>query len=110
MAVYLTFGHDEEIGGASEATEIADYLEKQGVKAELIIDEGGSLTSGLVPGIDNDVALIGIAEKGSVSLELSVEIEGGHSSMPGKETAIDVLSGAIHKLKTNPFPALIILY
>lgn len=106
-SIYLAFGHDEEIGGIYGAKAIAAHLVQQGVEAELIMDEGGSLTSGLVPGIDHDVALIGIAEKGSVSLELSVEIEGGHSSMPGKETAIDVLSGAIHKLKTNPFPALI---
>lgn len=106
-SIYLAFGHDEEIGGVYGAKAIADHLEQKGVQAEFIMDEGGSLTNGLVPGIDKDVALIGIAEKGSVSLELSIKIEGGHSSMPGKETAIDVLSGAIYKLKTNPFPALI---
>jgi len=106
-SIYLAFGHDEEIGGVYGAKAIAAYLVEQGVQAEFIMDEGGSLTSGLVPGLDSDVALIGIAEKGTVSLDLSVEIEGGHSSMPGKETSIDVLSGAIYKLKTHPFPALI---
>lgn len=104
-SVYLAFGHDEEIGGVNGAKEIATYLKGNGVKAEFIMDEGGSITSGMVPGIEKDVALIGIAEKGSVSLELSIALEGGHSSMPGKETAIDVLSGAIYKLKSNPFPA-----
>lgn len=103
--IYLAFGHDEEIGGQNGAKTIASYLKSQGVQAEFIVDEGGSITGGMVPGIDSDVALIGIAEKGSVSLELSVELEGGHSSMPGKETAIDVLSNAIHRLKANPFPA-----
>jgi len=106
-SIYLSFGHDEEIGGERGAKTIAAHLDKLGVKAEFIMDEGGSLTSGMVPGIDKDVALIGIAEKGSVSLELSIEIEGGHSSMPGKETSIDVLSEAIYKLKSQPFPALI---
>lgn len=103
--IYIAFGHDEEIGGRNGASEIAVYLKEQGVEAAFIMDEGGSITSGLVPGIEKDVALIGIAEKGSVSLELSIELEGGHSSMPGKETAIDVLSGAIYKLKSKPFPA-----
>lgn len=103
--IYLSFGHDEEIGGQLGARSIANYFREQGIKAEYIMDEGGSLTSGMVPGIQKDVALIGIAEKGSVSLELSVELEGGHSSMPARETAIDVLSGAIYKLKSNPFPA-----
>lgn len=106
-SIYFSFGHDEEIGGERGAKAMAARLMELGVKAEFIIDEGGSLTNGMVPGIDKDVALIGIAEKGSVSLELSVEIEGGHSSMPGKETAIDVLSKAIFKLKSQPFPALI---
>lgn len=103
--IYLSLGHDEEIGGQSGAKEIALYLQEKGVKAEFIMDEGGSITGGMVPGIDKDVALIGVAEKGSVSLELSIELEGGHSSMPGKETAIDALSNAIYKLKSNPFPA-----
>lgn len=105
--IYLAFGHDEEIGGQKGAGVIASYLKEQGVQAEFIMDEGGSLTGGMVPGIDKDVALIGIAEKGSVSLELSIELEGGHSSMPAKETAIDALSEAIYKLKSNPFPAVI---
>ena len=104
-SINIAFGHDEEIGGRNGAYEIASYLKKQGVEAEFIMDEGGTITSGLVPGIEKDVALIGIAEKGSVSLELSVELEGGHSSMPGRETAIDLMSGAIYKLKSNPFPA-----
>jgi len=103
--IYLAFGHDEEIGGDKGAKAIAGHLEKLGVQAEFIMDEGGSLTNGMIPGIEQDVALIGIAEKGSVSLQLSIEIEGGHSSMPGKETAIDVLSQAIYKLKSQPFPA-----
>lgn len=103
--IYLAFGHDEEIGGNYGALVIAKYLEIENIKAEFVLDEGMTITQGLVPDLEKDVALIGIAEKGVVSLELSVEIEGGHSSMPAKETAIDVISNAITKLKANPFPA-----
>lgn len=101
---YLAIGHDEEIGGLLGAKTIAAHLKEQGVVAEFVIDEGGSLTRGMVPGLDGDAALIGIAEKGFVSLYLTVEMEGGHSSMPEKETAIDVMAKAISKLKNNPFP------
>lgn len=103
--MYIALGHDEEIGGNKGAEAIANYLIEKDVAAEFIMDEGGSITQGMIPGFEKDVALIGIAEKGSVSLELAVELEGGHSSMPGKETAIDVMSKAIAKLKSNPFPA-----
>lgn len=106
-SVYLAFGHDEEIGGELGAKAIAAYLKRKNVQAEFIMDEGGSLVSGMIPGIQKDVGLIGIAEKGFLSIELSVEIEGGHSSMPGKETAIDVISGAIFKLKSQPLKAVI---
>jgi carboxypeptidase PM20D1 len=106
-SIYISFGHDEEIGGMNGAKVIADYLKKEKIEAEFVLDEGGSIVQNLIPDIDNDVAIIGIAEKGFVTLELSVELEGGHSSYPEKETAIDVLANAITKLKSNPFPATI---
>lgn len=101
----LCFGHDEELGGVNGAIAIVDHLKAKNVKAEYVLDEGFAITQGLIPGIEKDVALIGTAEKGFVTLELSVNLEGGHSSMPEKETAIDVLSRAVVKLKDNPFPA-----
>jgi carboxypeptidase PM20D1 len=102
--VYLAYGHDEEIGGRQGALQIANHLEQQHVELEYVLDEGGSIISGIVPGIEKPVAIIGIAEKGYVSLELSVEEEGGHSSMPPKQSAIGILSAAITKLETHPFP------
>lgn len=106
-SILFAFGHDEEIGGSLGANTIASYLEEQGIRAEFVMDEGGSLTRGLIPGLDKDVAMIGIAEKGFVTLKLSIKMEGGHSSMPAKETSIDVMADAIAKLKKNPFPATI---
>ncbi|MDB2673026.1 M20 family peptidase [Flavobacteriaceae bacterium] len=103
--LYLSFGHDEEIGGLNGAKMIVDYLKKENIQAEFVLDEGGTISQGIIPGIEKNVALIGIAEKGYVSLELSIKKEGGHSSMPEKETAIDILAAAIVKIKTNPFPA-----
>ena len=104
-SMYLSFGHDEEIGGLRGAKIIVEHLRSKGVEAEFVLDEGGTISQGIIPEIEKDVALIGIAEKGYVSLELSVKKEGGHSSMPEKESAIDILSSAIVKLKNNPFPA-----
>jgi carboxypeptidase PM20D1 len=103
--IYLAFGHDEEIGGEQGAKAVADYLIRKNVRASFVMDEGGVISSGMVPGIDKDVALVGIAEKGFVSLRLSIELEGGHSSMPARESAIDVISSAVARLKANPFPA-----
>jgi len=102
---YLAFGHDEEIGGREGALKIARYLESKNVKAEFAIDEGLLVTRGVVPGITRPVALVGIAEKGYVSVELSVRTEGGHSSMPPKETSIGILSRAVVNLEDHPLSA-----
>jgi len=103
--VYLAFGHDEEIGGAKGAAVIANYLEEQDVEAAMVLDEGMARVKGMIPNFDRETALIGIAEKGGVSVELTVNMVGGHSSMPGKETSIDVLSGAVNRIKQNPLKA-----
>jgi len=68
-----------------------------------VLDEGQVVTEGIIAGTDKPVALIGIAEKGYLSLEFVVEMEGGHSSMPPPQTAVGVLSAAIARLESNPF-------
>lgn len=103
--IYLSFGHDEEIGGQRGAVQIAKYLEDQGIEAEMVMDEGMAITEGMIPGLNQQLAFIGIAEKGITTIELRVDMAGGHSSQPAKETAIDVLSSAVAKVKQNPMPA-----
>lgn len=101
--IYFAFGHDEEVGGRAGAMRIAELLEERKVELEMVLDEGGVIISGVVPGVDVPIAMIGIAEKGYVSLKLSVTAPGGHSSMPPKHTAIGVLSKAITTLEEDPF-------
>ncbi|PKN51855.1 MAG: hypothetical protein CVU55_10440 [Deltaproteobacteria bacterium HGW-Deltaproteobacteria-13] len=103
--IYIAFGYDEEVGGQHGAAKIAELLNSRQVKLDFVLDEGLTITEGLVPNISKPVALIGIAEKGCLSIELSVESEGGHSSMPPRQTAIGILSSAISKLEKNQFPA-----
>jgi carboxypeptidase PM20D1 len=102
--VYLAFGHDEEVGGREGAVRIADHLTAEGVELEFVLDEGMAITNGLVPGLASPVALIGIAEKGYVSVELTVETEGGHSSMPPPQSAVGILSAAVSRLEAHPMP------
>ena len=101
--IYLPFGMDEEVGGHSGAAKISKLLNSRGVELEYVLDEGGCVVSGVLP-IGAAVALVGIAEKGYVSLELSAKGEGGHSSMPPRRTAVGILSSAIARLQDNPFP------
>lgn len=103
--VYLAFGHDEEISGKQGAQAIAALLKQRGIKLAYVLDEGMVIVHGIVPGIKKPTALIGLAEKGYLTVQLSVKGTGGHSSMPPKQTAIGVLSSAIHRLERNQMPA-----
>lgn len=103
--LYLALGHDEEIGGQAGAMAIASLLESRGVRLMAVLDEGGSIMQGLVPGVEVPVALIGVAEKGHATLELKVEGRPGHSSAPPKHTGIGVLARAITRLENHPMPA-----
>ena len=102
--IMLGFGHDEEIGGRNGAVKIAELLKSRGVRLKWVIDEVSAITQGVIPGMDVPVALVGIAEKGYVTLELIACGKGGHTSMPPYDTAVTRLAQAITKLQKNPFP------
>jgi len=103
--VYLAFSHDEEAGGSNGTAKIAELLEGRGVRLNYTLDEGLVITHGIVPGLAKPAALVGLAEKGAVVLELSTRAKGGHSSMPPVSTAVGKLGRAIHRLETNQMPA-----
>jgi carboxypeptidase PM20D1 len=103
--ILLAYGHDEEVGGRRGAAAVAALLRERGVEPEMVLDEGGVVGEGLMPGVVAPTALVGIAEKGYLSVELSTRSEGGHSSMPPSRTAIGVLGGAVARLEGRPLPA-----
>ena len=102
--IYLAFGHDEERGGPDGARRIAALLASRGKRLAYVLDEGPCITEGVIPGVRKPVALIGIAEKGAITLKFTVEGIGGHSSAPPKETAIGLLSRAVSRLETHQMP------
>lgn len=102
--VLLAYGHDEEVGGVNGAARIVELLEARGVRPAFVVDEGGALAEGIIPGLAVPVAAVGIAEKGYLSLELSVRTDGGHSSMPPPRTAIGILARALDRLERHPMP------
>lgn len=101
QTIYLAFGHDEEVSGKKGASQISELLKSKGIQAEFVLDEGGLIIDNIVP--DRPVALIGTAEKGYLTIDIEVNAHGGHSSTPAKETAIDILSQTIVKIRSNPF-------
>jgi carboxypeptidase PM20D1 len=102
--IIFAFGDDEENGGHQGAANIVKLLQSRGVHAEFVVDEGGAVVSGIVPGMHQPVALVGISEKGYMDVALSTTGVGGHSSEPPPHTAIGELAAGLTRLEAHPFP------
>jgi carboxypeptidase PM20D1 len=101
--VLFVFGHDEESGGAG-ARAAAEHFASRGIRAAFVLDEGG-LSLSDAPLTNGPMTLVGIAEKGNLSLQLEVRVPGGHSNAPGSRTAVDVLASALVAIRDNSFEA-----
>lgn len=102
--VYLSFGHDEEIGGSDGAASAVAYFKEQGVQMAWSLDEGSMILKDVIGGLEVPVASINVAEKGYLSLDLVASAEGGHSSLPPRDTAVSTLAMALTKLQSGPVP------
>jgi carboxypeptidase PM20D1 len=104
QTVYLLFNADEEVGGEEGAAQVAKLWRQQGVKLDFLLDEGMVITHGLVPGVTPPVALVGLSQKGYLTLKLTAKGQPGHSSQPPKRHAIGVLAEALQRLEAQPMP------
>ena len=105
--LHFVFGHDEEIGGMQGAHVVAEQMQEDDLDVVTVYDEGLVVTDGIVPGIDAPVALVGITERGYLTVEITASAEGGHSSMPPKELAVTRLADALNTLDEHPMDAVL---
>lgn len=101
--VILAFGHDEEVGGDNGAAEMVKILADRGVSLTSVLDEGGYIYS--YPWMDRDVAVIGLAEKGYLTLRLAARGVQRHASVPELNTAAGRLCRCLAELEKNQFTA-----
>ena len=107
--VYLAYGADEEVGGLRGAARIAALLKERKVRLDFVVDEGLLITEGIMPGLAKPAALIGIAEKGRLSVVLKMAATPGHASMPPPKGtgAIAMMSAALKRIDDDQLPGAI---
>jgi carboxypeptidase PM20D1 len=95
------------VGGLRGATQVVKLLQERKVRLDFVIDEGLLITEGIMPGLKQPTALIGIAEKGFLSVVMKVPATPGHSSMPPPKgtSAIGMMSAALRRLDDEQLPA-----
>jgi len=102
--VYLSFGGNEETyGGAAIA--ISELFQHRGITPWLVIDEGGAVVDAPLEFVPVQSAMVGVGEKGIVTVRLTVDGTGGHASAPPARSTAGRLARAIRRLERNPFPA-----
>jgi carboxypeptidase PM20D1 len=101
--IYLYFSDEEEILCAA-ADKVVQYFKDNNIHLEAVFDEGGAILSqAFTPAIPYPVAVIGLAEKGYLDLEVSTQAQGGHSATPLAQTTIGIVNKAVTKLEEDPF-------
>lgn len=82
--IWFAFGHDEETGGLQGAAKIAALFKSRGLEFDAVFDEGGliGLEGAVLDELDRPIAVVGLGEKGYLTLGVTVRGIGGHSSMP----------------------------
>ena len=101
--IIFAFGHDEEVSGAG-AREIYALLKSRNVTPAMVLDEGYAVLDNC-PLTNKPAALIGVAEKGYISLQITATTEGGHSSRPPRESGAVRIARALVALEENQMPA-----
>jgi carboxypeptidase PM20D1 len=100
--VYLSFGGNEEtFGGGAQA--IAATFRERGITPWLVLDEGGAVVDAPLPFVTGTAAMIGVGEKGILTLRLNARGTGGHASAPPTRTAIGTLARSIDRLTPGTF-------
>lgn len=102
--IYLFLGDNEEVAG-NTAVEVAALLRERGITPWLVLDEGGAVVEpGVLPGVRRSAAMIGVAEKGILTVRLTARQQGGHSSTPPRNAATVRIARAVLALEKHQFP------
>jgi len=98
--LYIASTHNEE-SSSGGAIRCREYFEGEGITLASVLDEGGMITCGIMPGIQHDVAMAGLCEKGYIDLRFIAKSSGGHSGSPSKGNPLARLAALINHVETR---------
>lgn len=81
MNLYIGSSHNEEVGGDGMVL-ARDFFLKQGIRFHVILDEGGAITTGMIPGVSAKSAVVAVHEKSRHLYRCVLqEKRGGHGGL-----------------------------
>lgn len=99
--IIFSYGFDEEVMGMRNlnAKFIENIFGSKSIYA--VMDEGGVSTIDVQ---GSTMAVVGTAEKGYIDISISIQKNGGHSSVPQDHTAIGIIGDLIVQIENDKFP------
>lgn len=107
MTLYIGSSHNEEVSGDGMVL-AAEFFRQQGIRFDVILDEGGAITTGMVPGVTAKSAMVAVHEKGRHLYRCTVrENSQGHGGLnPTSGSPVAALSKFITRVsKSRMFKA-----
>lgn len=85
--IYFESACTEETSGYG-ADQISLWMQEQGIKLDMVLDEGGAIMYDPIGGAKGTFAMVGVGEKGCAEIKFIARGNGGHASTPGKNTPL----------------------
>ena len=100
MTLYLGSSDNEETGGDGMVL-ATEYFRKQGIHFDVVLDEGGAITCGMIPGVKPKSAMVAVHEKSRhVYHCVARQAAKGHGGLnPNADNALVRMSGFIHEVE-----------
>ena len=100
--LYIGSSNNEEVCGDGMVLAAA-YFQEQGIRFDLVLDEGGAITEGQIPGVTCKTAVVAVHEKSRHMFRCRTELETkGHGGFGGpKDSAIERLSRFITEVSNK---------
>ena len=100
--LYIGSSNNEEVAGDGMVL-ATDYFKKQGIRFEIVLDEGGAITEGQIPGVKNKSAVVAVHEKSRHYFRCKLDsTQAGHGGF-GKaaDSAAENMSRFISEVKSS---------
>lgn len=100
LNLYIGSSNNEEVCGDGMVL-AAEYFKKQGIRFAAIVDEGGAITTGMIPGVRAKSAMIAVHEKSRHLYRCTARQNAkGHGGLnPTDDSAVSRLTAFIHAVE-----------
>ncbi len=100
--LYIGSSHNEEVSGDGMVLAV-EYFKEQGIRFDVILDEGGAITTGMIPGVSAKSAVVAVHEKSRHIYKCTVkERPEGHGGLnPSKGSPVADLSEFISRISNS---------